>query len=84
MGRAIGKYQNLEQDEKIDTALDFIRVLTSRLSEAHQEELQTKHRGSSKAKGADPRHCPFCAAVRDADEFLDAADSWWLDHRNSL
>lgn len=76
MSRSVGKYENLEQDEKIDTALDLIRALASWLEEAHQQELQTKHRGNSRVKGADPRHCTCCAALREADEFLDAVNSW--------
>ena len=84
MSRSVGKYENLEEDEKIDTALDFIRDLASCLEEAHQEELQTKHRGSSRVKGADPGHCAYCAALREADEFLDAVNSWWeASHGNS-
>ena len=75
MSRSVGKYENLEQDEKIDTALDFIRQLAFCLEEAHQEELRTKHRGNSKAKGADPGNCNCCAALREADEFLDAVNS---------
>ena len=75
MSRSVGKYENLEQDEKIDTALDVIRQLAFCLAEAHQEELQTKHRGNSKVKGADPGNCTYCAALREADEFLDALNS---------
>ena len=75
MSRSVGKYENLEQDEKIDTALDVIRELAFCFAEAHQEELQTKHRGYSKVKGADPRNCTYCAALREADEFLDAVNS---------
>ncbi len=75
MGRSVGKYENLEQDEKIDTALDLIRQLMFCLGEEHQEELQTKHRGNSKVKGADARNCIYCAALREADEFLDAVNS---------
>lgn len=75
MSRSVGKYENLEQDEKIDTALDVIRQLAFCLGEAHQEELQTKHRGNSKVRGADPGKCTYCAALREADEFLDAVNS---------
>ncbi|HLJ13861.1 MAG TPA: hypothetical protein VKV15_05145 [Bryobacteraceae bacterium] len=74
MSRSLGKYENLEQDEKIDTALDVIRQLASCLEEVHQEELQTKRRGNSKAKGPDPGNCSYCAALREADEFLDAVN----------
>lgn len=76
MSRSVGKYENLEMDEKIDTALDLIRQLAFRLREAHREELQTKHRGNSRVKGADPGHCTYCAALREADELLDAVNSW--------
>ena len=75
MGRSVGKYENLEQDEKIDTALDVIRQLADCLEEAHREELQTKHRGNSKVKGANPGSCTYCRALREADEFLDSVNS---------
>jgi hypothetical protein len=75
VSRSVGKYENLEQDEKIDTAVDLIRQLADCLEEAHQEELQTKHGGNSKAEGADPGNCSYCAALREADEFLDAVNS---------
>ena len=75
MSRSVGRYENLEQDEKIDTALDVIRELAYCLEEVHQWELQTKHRGNSKVKGADPGNCTYCAALREADEFLDALNS---------
>jgi hypothetical protein len=75
VGRSVGKYENLEQDEKIDSALDLVRQLASCLEEAHQEELQTKHRGNSKVKGADPGNCTCCATLREADEFLGAIKS---------
>lgn len=70
MSRSLGKYENLEDDEKLDTALDFIRQLASCLEEAHQKEMQTKHRGNSRSKGADPAICNHCAVLREADEFL--------------
>lgn len=75
MSRSVSKYENLEQDEKVDTALDIIRELAGCLEEAHQEELRTKHRGNSKVKGAHPGNCNYCAALQEADEFLDAVST---------
>lgn len=75
MSRSMGRYENLEQDERIDTALDVIRLLACRLEEAHRAELQSKHRGNSKVNGADPGNCAYCAALREADEFLGAVNS---------